>query len=93
MPSLSYQPLENSRQRTVQLFKRITTIGDGAENDISIPDAGLSDTHAHIHFDGNSFNISCLDKQVILVNNLKVKAHKLDHKDRIRLGETELTTT
>jgi transcriptional regulator with GAF, ATPase, and Fis domain len=91
MPSLSYQPLENSRQRTVQLFKRITTIGNGAENDISIPDSGLSDTHAHIHFDGNNFNISCLDKQVILVNNLKVKAHKLDHKDRIRLGETELT--
>ncbi|MBW1811152.1 MAG: sigma 54-interacting transcriptional regulator [Deltaproteobacteria bacterium] len=91
MPSLSYQPSENSRQRTIQLFKRITTIGDGAENDISIPDAGLSDTHAHIHFDGNSFNISCLDKQVILVNNLKVKAHKLGHKDRIRLGETELT--
>jgi transcriptional regulator with GAF, ATPase, and Fis domain len=92
MPSVQFLPNEGSRPRSIQLFKRITTIGDARENDISIPDSGLAETHAHIHFDGNQFNISCLDKQqVLFVNDQKVKAHKLTHNDRIRLGDTELT--
>jgi len=92
MPSIRFKPSKETRSRSVQIFKRITTIGSAAECDISIQGAGLADSHAHIHFDGSSFNISSMNKnQVVVVNDHKVKAGRLGHGDRIRLGEAELT--
>jgi transcriptional regulator with GAF, ATPase, and Fis domain len=91
MPSLLYFPTNGERPRTIQLFKRITTIGCGAECDVHIPEKGLADTHAHIHFDGKNFNISCMDKgQEIRINEKKTKAHRLSHKDKIQLGDAEV---
>jgi transcriptional regulator with GAF, ATPase, and Fis domain len=91
MPSLLYFPTNGERPRTIQLFKRITTIGCAAECDVHIPERGLADAHAHIHFDGKNFNISCMDKaQEIRINDKKIKAHKLSHKDKIQLGDAEV---
>ncbi len=92
MPSIRFKPSQETRSRSVQIFKRITTIGSAAECDISIQGAGLADSHAHIHFDGRSFNISSMNKnQVVVVNDHEVKAGRLGHGDRIHLGEAELT--
>jgi transcriptional regulator with GAF, ATPase, and Fis domain len=92
MPSIRYKPSREKRPRSRQIFKRITTIGSAAECDISIQDAGVAESHAHILFDGSSFNISSLDKtQAVMVNDQKVKAGQLGHGDRIRLGDAELT--
>ncbi len=91
MPNLLYHPQNGERPRTIQLFKRITTIGCGAECDVHIPEKDLADVHAHIHFDGKNFNISCLGKgQEIKVNRKKIKAHRLAHKDKIQLGDAEV---
>jgi transcriptional regulator with GAF, ATPase, and Fis domain len=91
MPSLRSRQ-EGSRPKTFQLFKRITTIGGAPENDVQLPAANLADTHAHIHFDGQRFTISCLDKNcTISVNDQKVRDKQLAHKDRICLGDAELT--
>ena len=92
MPSLFYMPAGGSRPKSVQLFKRITTIGDASECDVSICDAALAETHANIHFDGKNFTISQLEKaSPVFVNDKKVKSHRLGHKDQIKLGEALLT--
>jgi transcriptional regulator with GAF, ATPase, and Fis domain len=91
MPSLQYNLAEHAEQKTIHIFKRITTIGKGEENDIVIPDSSLSDTHAHIHFDGNNFNITCFENgSTLKINKKKVKKRKLQHKDHIRMGEVEM---
>ncbi|RLB57901.1 MAG: Fis family transcriptional regulator [Deltaproteobacteria bacterium] len=73
------------------LFKRITTIGSSSECDVVIDAREVADNHAHIHFDGQQFTLSGLDRShPIWVNDKKVKSHRLSHQDLIRLGRAEL---
>ncbi len=91
MPSLSYKPRGSTRTKSVQLFKRVTTIGDAPECDVALAEFGLAQTHAHIHFDGKHFTISQLDKaNPVLVNDKKVKSCRLGHMDQIRLGDATM---
>ena len=92
MPSIHYMPAGGSRNKNVQLFKRITTIGGADECDVAICGAGLAETHANLHFDGKHFTISQMEKaNPVFVNAKKVKSQRLNHNDQIRMGEATLT--
>ncbi len=92
MPSLNYMPADGGRRKSFQLFKRITTIGDAPECDVSIGGIGLAETHANIHFDGKHFTVSQIEKaSPVFVNDKKVKSQRLSHKDTIKLGEALVT--
>ena len=59
MPSLRVV-LSGQGPKVYHLYKKITSIGRGEENDIALPDPLLSDAHARIHFDGRDFNVTAL---------------------------------
>ncbi|HEX2570292.1 MAG TPA: sigma 54-interacting transcriptional regulator [Polyangia bacterium] len=91
MPSLRVM-LPGQGPKVFHLYKKITAIGQGEENDISLPDPLLDDAHAHIHFDGRDFYVTAIDKHGDLhVNGRRRKKHKLIHDDTLRIGSTELT--
>ncbi|MDB4968748.1 MAG: Sigma-54 dependent transcriptional regulator, Fis family [Myxococcales bacterium] len=91
MPSLRVT-LPGKGPKVYHLYKKITSIGSGEENDISLPDPLLADTHAHIHFDGRDFNITSIDKHGDLhVNGKKRKKHRMIHQDTLKIGATDLT--
>ena len=74
-------------RRCYHLYKKITSIGSGEENDIVLPDPLLADTHAHVHFDGRDFNVTSIDKHGDLhVNGKKRKKHRLVHQDVMKIG-------
>jgi transcriptional regulator with GAF, ATPase, and Fis domain len=90
MPSLRVT-LPGKAPKVYHLYKKITSIGRGEENDISLPDPLLDDTHAHIHFDGRDFVMQTLErKSEIHVNGKKRKKHKLVHQDHVQLGSADL---
>jgi transcriptional regulator with GAF, ATPase, and Fis domain len=92
MPNLTFMPPGGTAPRSIALFKRVTTIGDAPECDVAICGAGLAETHANIHFDGQQFTISQTEKDnAVLVNEKKIKSQRLQHKDQIRLGEALVT--
>jgi transcriptional regulator with GAF, ATPase, and Fis domain len=77
--------------RVYHIFKKITSIGRSDESDVMLPDPGLSDSHAYIHFDGRDFNIATTERDAeLFVNGRKRNKHRLSHEDRIRLGVIEL---
>ena len=57
MPSLRVN-LPGKGPKVYHLYKKITSIGSGDENDIVLPDPLLADSHAHVHFDGRDFNVT-----------------------------------
>src|SRR6476660_981387 len=90
MPSLRVA-LPGNSPKVFSLYKKITSIGRSDENDISIDDPLLADSHAHIHFDGRDFNVTSIDKNGDLaVNGKKRKKHRLVHEDVMKVGSTEL---
>src|SRR5215510_2039188 len=89
MPSLRVT-LPGRAPKVYHLYKKITSIGRGEENDISLPDPLLDDTHAHIHFDGRDFVMQTLERKSELhVNGKKRRKHRLVHQDRVMLGSTD----
>jgi transcriptional regulator with GAF, ATPase, and Fis domain len=89
MPSLVYRLPGQPRFRTVSLHKRVTSIGQGEENDVCIADPLLAEHHAMIHFDGKSFKLQAVDRKAeVLVNGQKVKSCDLAHRDEIRMGRS-----
>jgi transcriptional regulator with GAF, ATPase, and Fis domain len=91
MSTLSWKPAGGDRA-VYRIVKSITTIGADRANDISIARMGLSPHHARIVFDGREFQITdAEDGAEILINGKKKKKARLDHEDRISLGEAQLT--
>jgi transcriptional regulator with GAF, ATPase, and Fis domain len=91
MPSLRVT-LPGKGPKVFHLYKKITSIGSGEENDIVLPDPLLADSHAHVHFDGRDFNVTSIDKHGDLhVNGKKRKKHRLVHQDVMKIGTTEMT--
>ena len=91
MPSLRVM-LPGKGPKVYHLYKKITSIGRGEENDISLPDPLLADAHAHLHFDGRDFYVTSIDKHGDLhVNGKRRKKHKLIHQDVLKIGTSELT--
>ncbi len=90
MPSLKWMAPEG-RPRVFPVFKKITTIGKAAGNDVALDDASLAEYHAQIVFDGRDFNLAEVDRKGTLhVNGKKKRRGKIFHHDRIGLGDVEL---
>jgi transcriptional regulator with GAF, ATPase, and Fis domain len=77
--------------RVYHIYKKITSLGRGEESDVVLPDPLLTESHAHVHFDGRDFNIATTDRDAeLFVNGRKRNKHRLTHEDRVRLGMIEL---
>ncbi len=92
MPSLTYEIAGARSPITVELYKQITTLGRGRQNDICIPDPLLPEEFAHIHFDGQHFTLTALSrKDTFNVNGRARKQTQLKHADQLQMGATDLT--
>jgi transcriptional regulator with GAF, ATPase, and Fis domain len=92
MPTLTYTPPGASSPTTIELYKQITTIGRGPENDICIPDPLLAEDHAHVQFDGTSFTVAVMHKKNDMqVNGRNRRQSTLKHGDDINMGATEMS--
>jgi transcriptional regulator with GAF, ATPase, and Fis domain len=77
--------------KVYRIHKKITSLGRSDEADVTLPDAGLADSHVHIHFDGREFNLATTEKDAeVFINGKKKNRHKLQHEDRIRIGSAEI---
>jgi transcriptional regulator with GAF, ATPase, and Fis domain len=91
MPSLRIV-LPGKGPKVYHLYKKITTLGRGDDNDIGIDDPLLAESHAHVHFDGRDFNITAIDKNGDLtINGKRRKKHRLVHQDQLIIGATAMT--
>jgi transcriptional regulator with GAF, ATPase, and Fis domain len=89
MPTLKWFPPEGA-PRVFSLYKPVSTVGRALGNDVSVPTAGLSETHVQILFDGRDFNLEEVDKNAeILINGKKKRRARLVHGDRLTLGDAE----
>ncbi|MCB9640543.1 MAG: sigma 54-interacting transcriptional regulator [Myxococcales bacterium] len=92
MPSLTYEIPSARSPITVELYKQITTLGRGRQNDICVPDPLLAEEFAHIHFDGQHFTLSTLSrKDAFLVNGRSRKQTQLKHGDQLQMGSTDFS--
>jgi hypothetical protein len=74
------------------LYKKITSLGSGPDNDIVLPDPLVVDGFA-VHFDGQMYTVLAPKKSEFVVNGKKRGKHKLSHDDRLMLGSCELKFT
>jgi transcriptional regulator with GAF, ATPase, and Fis domain len=89
MPSLYYRSSDDAEFKTYKLHRRVTSIGSGEENDLTIEDAELEPTHLLVQYDGKAFTISPVNRKCKLkVNGRSAKKHTLVHRDEIELGGT-----
>ncbi len=90
MPTLKIL-LPGTPPKSVRVYKRLTSIGRAQANDVVVEDAGIGETHAHLHFDGREFSVTCLEKNAdLVINGKRRRKHTLIHDDRIKLGRAEL---
>ena len=71
------------------LFKKITSLGSGPDNDLVLPDPLVVDGFA-IHFDGQMYTVLAPKRQEFVVNGKKRGKHKLTHEDKLVIGSCEL---
>src|SRR3984885_5586500 len=71
------------------LFKKITSLGSGPDNDIVLPDPLVVDGFAG-HFDGQTYTVLAPKKAGFVVNGQKRGKHKLSHDARVVLGSCDL---
>jgi len=74
------------------LYKKITSVGSGPDNDVVLPDPLVVDGFA-VHFDGQMYTVLAPRKSEFVVNGKKRGKHKLTHDDRVILGSCELRFT
>jgi transcriptional regulator with GAF, ATPase, and Fis domain len=90
MPTLSWKPAGGDRA-VYRIVKSITTIGSDRGNDVVILKMGLAPHHARIVFDGREFTVADTESGAeLLVNGKKKRKARLDHEDRITVGEAQL---
>jgi transcriptional regulator with GAF, ATPase, and Fis domain len=90
MPSLRL--IAQGQPPTVyHLYKKITSVGSGPDNDIVLPDPLIAEAYASIHFDGMTYTIQTLPKKPdVVINGKKRGKHKLSHEDKLVIGSCEL---
>lgn len=89
MPTLTYHVPGANSPHAMELYKPITTLGRGSENDLCIPDPLLEEDHAHITFDGERFTIAVLHRNNHLeVNGRARRSSTLKHDDQIKMGSS-----
>jgi len=71
------------------LYKKITSVGSGPDNDIVLPDPLVVDGFA-VHFDGQMYTVLAPKRSEFVVNGKKRGKHKLTHDDRLMFGSCEL---
>ncbi|MBA3539322.1 MAG: sigma 54-interacting transcriptional regulator [Deltaproteobacteria bacterium] len=71
------------------LFKKITSVGSGPDNDIVLPDPLVPDGFA-VHFDGQMYTVLAPKRAEFVVNGKKRGKHKLSHDDKLVIGSCEL---
>ncbi|MEM1417038.1 MAG: GAF domain-containing protein, partial [Myxococcota bacterium] len=87
MPSLKWVVAEG-RPRVFPIYKKVTSIGRGAANDVAIDEPSLAEFHAQIVFDGRDFTLAEVERAGGLhVNGKKKRRAKIFHNDRLELGE------
>ena len=74
--------------KTVNLHKRVTSIGRGADNDVVLNDPALPDAALHILFDGVRYQVG--GSTGFTVNGKTRDEHVLSANDVVRVGNTEL---
>ncbi|MBI3181934.1 MAG: sigma 54-interacting transcriptional regulator [Myxococcales bacterium] len=79
----------DGKTRTVNLLKRITSIGRGEDNDIKLEDPRVPDNAIHIVFDGSRYQVGS-HGVTFEVNGKRRDEHQLQPNDVIRVGECEL---
>jgi len=90
MPSLRVK-IPGTGATIYHLYKKITSIGSAAENDVVLPDPLIPESFAHIHYDGRDYNFATIDRgAAVTVNGKKRKKHKLSHQDKLLVGSIEL---
>ncbi|MFT3836428.1 MAG: sigma 54-interacting transcriptional regulator [Myxococcaceae bacterium] len=78
----------DGKSRTVNLLKRITSIGRSNENDVQVDDPMVPESAIHIVFDGSKYQVG--GDTEFQVNGKKKDEATLNPDDVIRLGGTEL---
>ena len=81
--------VDAGRPRSFPVFKKITTVGRGAGNDITVDHPSVSDFHAQIIFDGRDFGVALIHGSEIGVNGKGKRKSKIFHGDRLTIGEQE----
>src|SRR5262245_21853904 len=91
MPYLRVQ-IPGQPTKVYNLYKKITTLGSGADCDLVLPDPVVADSFAHILFDGRDYQLATLGRRdEITVNGKKRKKHRLAHQDRVSVGGVDMT--
>ncbi len=90
MPCLkSVEP--RGRTKIFPIYKKITSIGRAAGNDVLLERPAVAAHHCQIVFDGRDFNLNEVDLAGELQINAKKKRRgKLEHNDRLLVGDVEL---
>jgi transcriptional regulator with GAF, ATPase, and Fis domain len=87
MPSLKLTQSEGP-PRIFSIFKKITSIGSGPDNDICVTDLGMETHNAQILFDGRDFNLHSTGAgDTVEVNEKRKRKSRIVHNDRIRIGD------
>ncbi len=79
----------DGKTRTVNLLKRITSIGRGADNDVKLEDPKVPEAALHIVFDGSKYQVGSHGVP-FFVNGKKKDEHVLGANDVVRIGDSEL---
>jgi len=90
MPCLkSVQP--QGRPKIFPIYKKITSVGSAAGNDVVLERPSVAEYHCQIVFDGRDFNLNEIDREGELqINGKKKRRGKLEHNDRLLVGDVEL---
>jgi transcriptional regulator with GAF, ATPase, and Fis domain len=92
MPAIRFENAPASTPDVVPLQANLVSIGSGHQNHIVIDESSLETNHAIIRCDGTSFRIQAASPQsTIELNGETTTQGKLNHQDKITLGEVELT--
>jgi len=90
MPCLkSVQP--QGRPKIFPIYKKITSVGSAAGNDVVLERPSVAEYHCQIVFDGRDFNLNEIDREGELqINGKRKRRGKLEHNDRLLVGDVEL---
>jgi len=79
------------RTRLFNIYRRITSVGSGTDNDIVLEDLEVEEDHCQLFFDGKKYVVSALDRNATVhVNGKKTRKQVLQDQDVIRLGNSTL---
>jgi transcriptional regulator with GAF, ATPase, and Fis domain len=80
----------DGKTRVVNLLKRLTSVGRGADNDVRLDDPAAPESAFHILFDGSRYQVGT-HGAAVQINGRKRDEHVLAAEDVIRIGDTELS--